>query len=88
LRKQHLEGGLQAIAEMSPFYAGILADDPSQMPYYGLAQELDIPVGFHILPGGPNYGFHLMLESHLPDQEPDLKLPVLLPSQGFNNLLW
>jgi len=62
LRKQHLEGRLQAIAEMSPFYAGILADDPSQMPYFGLAQELDIPVGIHILPGGPNYGFHLMPE--------------------------
>jgi predicted TIM-barrel fold metal-dependent hydrolase len=62
LRKQHQEGGLHAIAEMSPFYAGILADDPSQIPYFELAQELDIPVGFHILPGGPNYGFHLMPE--------------------------
>jgi predicted TIM-barrel fold metal-dependent hydrolase len=62
LRKRHQEGGLQAIAEMSPFYAGVLADDPSQMPYFGLAQELDIPVGFHIFPGGPNYGFHLMPE--------------------------
>lgn len=62
LRKQHQEGGLQAIAEMSPFYAGVLANDPSQMPYFGLAQELDIPVGFHIFPGGPNYGFHLIPE--------------------------
>ena len=60
LRKQHQEGSLQAIAEMSPFYAGILADDPSQMKYFDLAQELNIPVGFHIFPGGPNYGIHLM----------------------------
>ena len=60
LRKQHQEGKLQAIAEMSPFYAGILADDPSIMPYFDLAQELSIPAGFHIFPGGPNYGFHLM----------------------------
>ncbi len=60
LRKQYQEGGLQAIAEMSPFYAGILADDASQMPYFELAQELNIPVGFHIFPGGPNYGIHLM----------------------------
>ena len=62
LREQHNEGKLQAIAEMAPFYAGILADDPSQMPYFELAQELGIPVGFHILPGGPNYGIHLMPE--------------------------
>ena len=60
LRKQHQEGRLQAIAEMSPFYAGILADDPSQMTYFELAQDLNIPVGFHIFPGGPNYGIHLM----------------------------
>lgn len=60
LRKQHEEGNLQVITEMSPFYAGILADDPSILPYFELAQELDIPVGFHIFPGGPNYGFHLM----------------------------
>jgi hypothetical protein len=62
LRNQHQEGNLQVIAEMAPFYAGILADDPSILPYFELAQELDIPVGFHIFPGGPNYGFHMMPE--------------------------
>ncbi|MCW5516003.1 amidohydrolase family protein [Muriicola sp. Z0-33] len=62
LRKQYSNGGLQLIAEMAPFYNGILADDPAVMPYFELAQELDIPVGFHIFPGGPNYGFHLMPE--------------------------
>lgn len=60
LRQQHDKGKLQAIAEMAPFYNGVLADDPSQMPYFELAQELEIPVGFHIFPGGPNYGIHLM----------------------------
>lgn len=58
LRQQYEEGMLHVIGEMRPFYAGILANDSSQMPYYALAQELDIPVGIHILPGGPNYGFH------------------------------
>lgn len=62
LKKQHEEGKLHAISEMAPFYSGKLADDPSQIPYFELAQELDIPVGFHILPGGPNSGFHLMPE--------------------------
>jgi len=62
LRSQHQEGNLQVIAEMAPFYGGILADDPSILPYFELAQELGIPVGFHIFPGGPNYGFHMMPE--------------------------
>lgn len=62
LKKQHEDGNLQAIAEMAPFYQGMLANDESMMPYFEMAQELDIPVGFHIFPGGPNYGFHLMPE--------------------------
>lgn len=62
LRKQHQEGTLQVIGEIAPFYAGILADDPTILPYFELAQELDVPIGFHIFPGGPNYGIHLMPE--------------------------
>ena len=62
LRKLHKEGNLQVIAEMSPFYAGKLANDPSINPYFELAQELNIPAGFHVFPGGPNYGIHLMPE--------------------------
>jgi len=62
LRIQHEEGNLHVIGEMAPFYAGILADDPSILPYFGLAQELNIPAAFHILPGGPNYGIHLIPE--------------------------
>ncbi|MDX1314898.1 MAG: amidohydrolase family protein [Eudoraea sp.] len=60
LRKWHQEGRLQVIAEMAPYYGGIKADNPSQLPYFKLAEELGIPVGFHIFPGGPNYGFHVM----------------------------
>src|SRR5690606_9200184 len=59
LRNQYQEGNLQVMAEMASFYEGILADDPSLSPYFELAIELDIPVGLHIFPGGPNYGFHL-----------------------------
>ncbi len=62
LRKQHHEGNLQVIAEVAPFYRGVLADDASMLPYFELAEELNIPIGFHILPGGPNYGIHLMPE--------------------------
>jgi uncharacterized protein len=59
LRRQYEEGKLKVIAEMAPFYAGVLANDSSIMPYFELAQTLNIPVGFHVLPGGPNYGIHL-----------------------------
>ena len=62
LRKQHEEGDLQVIAEVQSFYRGVLADDASMLPYFELAEELNIPIGFHILPGGPNYGIHLMPE--------------------------
>jgi len=60
LRQQFKEGRLQAIAEMSPFYAGIQANDSAMLPYFKLAQELELPVGFHVFPGGPNDGMHLM----------------------------
>ncbi len=62
LRKQHEDGKLHVIGEMAPFYRGILANDPVVLPYFELGQELDLPVGFHIFPGGPNYGIHLVPE--------------------------
>jgi predicted TIM-barrel fold metal-dependent hydrolase len=62
LKEQHEEGNLQAIAEMAPFYGGVLADDESMLPYFDMAESLGIPVGFHVFPGGPNYGIHLMPE--------------------------
>ncbi|MBO0322226.1 amidohydrolase family protein [Muricauda sp. CAU 1633] len=60
LKNQIENGSVKAIAEMTPFFAGILANDSSQIPYFELAQEFDIPIGFHVLPGGPNYGFHIL----------------------------
>lgn len=62
LRKQHQENKLHVIAELAPFYEGILANDPRILPHFEFAQELGLPVGFHILPGGPNNGFHLIPE--------------------------
>lgn len=49
----HEAGKLDAIGELNPFYAGIEADDPSQEPLFALAERLGVPVGFHIMPGGP-----------------------------------
>jgi len=52
-RKRHAEGKLQVMAEMAPMYGGILPTDESVAPYFDLAEELGIPVGYHMLPGGP-----------------------------------
>ena len=60
LRSQFDNGKLHAVAELSPFYSGILADDPSLSDFFATAKELGIPVGFHIFPGGPNYGIRIM----------------------------
>ena len=60
LKAQHEAGNLDVIAEMAPFYQGVRADDPSQLPYFAFAQETNVPVGIHIFPGGPNFGIHLM----------------------------
>lgn len=59
LRGQFDAGQLQVIGELAPFYRGLRADDPAVAPYFALAEELGIPVGFHILPGGPNGGRYL-----------------------------
>lgn len=60
LRKMALSGRLSAIGELNPFYEGITADDDSQKPIFDLAEELNLPVGFHIMPGGPPGGIYHM----------------------------
>lgn len=60
LRELHKAGKLHVIGEMAPFYQGVLANEPKLEPFYALAEELEIPVGIHMLPGGPNSGIHLM----------------------------
>ncbi|WP_407524343.1 amidohydrolase family protein [Lacibacter sp. MH-610] len=76
LKKQFEENKLKVIAEMSPFYAGMLANDASVMPYFELAQTLNIPVGVHILPGGPNYGIH-----HFPEMLGNMRVKNANPLQ-------
>ncbi len=56
----HEAGMLDAIGELNPFYAGIRADHPSQAPLFALAERLGVPVGFHIMPGGPPGGIYLL----------------------------
>jgi hypothetical protein len=60
LRKMASSGSLSAIGELNPFYEGITADDDSQKPFFDLAEEFNLPVGFHIMPGGPPGGIYHM----------------------------
>jgi predicted TIM-barrel fold metal-dependent hydrolase len=56
----HAAGKLDAIGELNPFYAGITADHPSQEPLFALADRLGVPVGFHIMPGGPPGAIYIL----------------------------
>lgn len=53
LRQKYSEGKLHLLAEMAPMYLGISPDDEILNKYFDLAEELDIPFGYHLLPGGP-----------------------------------
>ena len=60
LRERYNQGQLHAIGEIVSFYEGLKADDPSLAPYFDLAEELNIPIGYHIFPGGPPGGIYYM----------------------------
>ena len=53
LRQKYVDGKLHILAEMAPMYKGILPTDERVTPYFDLAEELNLPVGYHLLPGGP-----------------------------------
>jgi len=56
LRKLHTQGKLHVLAEVAPSYDGLLPTDKSLSEYFDLAEELDIPIGYHMFPGGPPGG--------------------------------
>jgi uncharacterized protein len=53
IRALHASGKLRVFAEITNQYGGIAPDDPRMELYWSLAEELDIPVGIHLGPGGP-----------------------------------
>ncbi len=53
VRALYEKGAFEVLGEVMAQYEGIAADDPRLEPYWALAEELDIPVGIHLGPGGP-----------------------------------
>lgn len=53
IRSLHRAGKVKVFAEITNMYGGIAPDDERMAPYWELAEELDIPVGIHLGPGGP-----------------------------------
>ena len=53
VRELHGKGAFEILAEVMAQYEGIAADDSRLEPYWALAEELDLPVGIHLGPGGP-----------------------------------
>jgi uncharacterized protein len=52
LRKSFTSGGFKVMGEIGLQYEGISPSDPSLDAYFALAEELDIPVAFHMGTGG------------------------------------
>lgn len=46
-------GALEVLAEVTIQYEGMAPDDDAMIPYWELAETLDIPVGIHMGPGPP-----------------------------------
>jgi predicted TIM-barrel fold metal-dependent hydrolase len=51
LRREYAAGRLKVIGEIGTQYEGLAPNDPRLEPIFALAEELDIPVAYHIHPG-------------------------------------
>jgi len=83
IRNLYYAGAFKVLAEVTNQYAGIAPDDERMRPYWILAEELDIPVGIHVGPGGPgevdlgNSNFRARLQSPLLLEEVLVRHPRL-----------
>ena|SRR5436190_10720430 len=51
IRREHAAGRLKVIGEVGAQYEGLAPNDPRMEPVFALAEELDMPVAYHIHPG-------------------------------------
>jgi uncharacterized protein len=72
LRGELKAGRFRALGEVGSQYGGMSPADSRMEPYWALAEELDVPVGIHMGPGGPGRGVPMAVG------DPLLLEPVLL----------
>jgi len=83
MRELHRKGSFSVLGEVLNQYGGIAPDDPRMDPYWALAEELDIPVGIHLGPGGPgefylgNKNYRARLQSALTMEEVLVRHPKM-----------
>ena len=65
LRESFLKGEYEVLAEVAIQYSGVSPSDPVFDPYLSLAEELDVPVGIHMLFGPPGIAYHGKNRAHL-----------------------
>jgi hypothetical protein len=53
MRAAFASGRYEGLAEFMPQYRGVEPTDPSILPFFALAEELDVPVGIHMGIGPP-----------------------------------
>ncbi len=80
LRQKHKEGKLDVLGEVAPNYQGILPTDKGLEKYFDLAEELGIPMAYHMLPGGPPGGAYIMYPKTRAFQGKPLQLEEILIS--------
>lgn len=74
--REHIESGrVQALGEITTQFLGLGPSDPLFEPYFALAEEYDLPVFIHMLPGAPGGG---QAPVHHPNYRTALGNPLLL----------
>lgn len=81
LREMRRNGKLHVLGEIAPNYAGILPTDESLVPYFDLAEELEVPIGYHMYPGGPPGGAYFAYPKTRAFQGKPLQLEEILFSR-------
>lgn len=81
LKEKHKNGKLEVLGEVAPNYQGLLPTDESLVPYFDLANELEIPVGYHLYPGGPPGGAYFAYPKTRAFQGKPLQLEEILFSR-------
>lgn len=77
LREAYENGKLEAIGEVGFYYRGMLASDEGVSTYFDLAQELNIPVGYHLMANlSPDNANPSQFDNVL-DKYPNLKIYLM-----------